>query len=134
MLKKLQDEGNFTKLMVMQEELKSYPFGDVWEEYCNRVGVDAGMAWFEKVCDYEKKTVLPRFFKTGKGEYGEGDKFIGVTVPNVRKVAKQYIDTPLSAVEALLESEWHECRLCALLILVQRYKLGKDAERGRQKR
>ena len=86
------------------------------------------------LCDYEKKTVLPRFFKTGKGEYGEGDKFIGVTVPNVRKVAKKYIDTPLTVVEALLESEWHECRLCALLILVQRYKLGKDAERGRQKR
>ena len=78
------------------------------------------------LCDDDKKTVLPRFFKTGKGEYGEGDKFIGVTVPNVRKVAKQYIDTPLTSVEALLESEWHECRLCALLMLVQIYKHGKD--------
>lgn len=72
--------------------------------------------------DEEKKIVLPRFFKTGKGEYGEGDKFIGVVVPNTRKVAKEFSSVPLDVVEALLESEWHECRLCALLILVERYK------------
>ena len=76
--------------------------------------------------DEEKKTVFPRFFKTGKGEYGEGDKFFGVTVPNVRIVAKKYIDIPLTVVETLLESEWHECRLCALLMLVQKYKHSKD--------
>lgn len=76
--------------------------------------------------DEEKKIVLPRFFKTGKGEYGEGDKFLGVTVPNARKVAKEHTDSPMSVVEALLESEWHECRLCALLMLVQKYKHSKD--------
>ena len=76
--------------------------------------------------DEEKKIVFPRFFKTGKGEYGEGDKFLGVTVPNARKVAKDYTDSQMSVVEALLESEWHECRLCALLMLVQKYKHSKD--------
>lgn len=76
--------------------------------------------------DEEKKIVLPRFFKTGKGEYGEGDKFLGVTVPKTRKVAKEHTDSPMSVVEALLESEWHECRLCALLMLVQKYKHSKD--------
>lgn len=76
--------------------------------------------------DEEKKIVLPRFFKTGKGEYGEGDKFLGVTVPKTRKVAKDYTDSQMSVVEALLESEWHECRLCALLMLVQKYKHSKD--------
>lgn len=76
-----------------------------------------------KACkDEEKKIVLPRFFKTGKGEYGEGDRFIGVIVPNVRKVAKAYKNCPLDVVEMLLESEWHECRLCALLILREKYK------------
>lgn len=72
--------------------------------------------------DEEKKVVLPRFFKTGKGEYGEGDRFIGVVVPNTRKVAKEYASTSWEVIEALLESEWHECRLCALIILVERYK------------
>lgn len=72
--------------------------------------------------DDEKKEVLPRFFKTGPGQYGEGDSFIGVSVPNTRKVAKQYADASLDLVEALLESEWHECRMCALLILVIKFK------------
>ena len=72
--------------------------------------------------DDEKRIVLPRFFKTGKGEYGEGDRFMGVIVPNTRKVAREYASVSWEVIEALLESEWHECRLCALLILVERYK------------
>ena len=76
--------------------------------------------------DEEKKKVLPRFFKTGKGQYGEGDRFIGVTVPNTRKVAKAAAGLPLEVVEMLLESEWHESRLCALLILIEKYR--KDPE------
>ena len=75
-----------------------------------------------KYSDEEKKIVLPRFFKTGKGEYAEGDKFIGVVVPNTRRVATLYKEVSYEVLEALLESEWHELRLCALLILVQKYK------------
>lgn len=70
----------------------------------------------------EKAIVLPHFFKTGKGEYGEGDRFLGVTVPNIRLVAKQYSNAPLEVASRLLDSEWHECRMCALLILVIQYK------------
>lgn len=73
------------------------------------------------LADEEKRAVYPRFFKTGKGEYGEGDKFIGVTVPLTRQVAKEYSDVSLDVVEALLESEWHECRMCALLVLVRKF-------------
>lgn len=76
--------------------------------------------------DEEKKIVLPRFFKTGKGEYGEGDKFLGIIVPNTRKVAKRHKDVPDNVMEMLLESEWHECRLCALLILREKYKSSPD--------
>ena len=76
--------------------------------------------------DDEKKTVLPRFFKTGKGEYGEGDRFLGVIVPNTRKVAKNHKDSPYIVIEMLLESEWHECRLCALLMLIEKYRKEPD--------
>ena len=67
----------------------------------------------------EKRLILPRFFKTGKGEYGEGDRFIGVVVPSIRLVAKEFKDASFTTVKELLASPWHEMRLCGLLILVQ---------------
>ena len=69
-----------------------------------------------------KRDYLPRFFKTGKGEYGEGDRFLGVVVPDTRRVAKLHREEPLSVAACLLQSPWHECRLCALLMLVERFK------------
>ena len=72
--------------------------------------------------DEEKKIVLPRFFKTGKGQYGEGDKFLGVTVPNIREVAKEFKDANFDVIEELIHSPWHEMRMCALLILVNNSK------------
>lgn len=63
-----------------------------------------------------------RFFKTGKGEYGEGDIFIGVSVPDIRKVAKEYADTPLKEISELLKSKIHEERLLSGILLVNRYK------------
>ena len=72
--------------------------------------------------DEEKKIVLPRFFKTGKGQYGEGDKFLGVTVPNIREVAKEFNDINFDIINELIHSPWHEMRMCALLILVSNSK------------
>jgi len=80
----------------------------------------------EQYIDPVKRDFLPKFFKTGKGQYGEGDKFLGVVVPNTRKVAKKYKDAPFEVTSDLLQSEWHECRLCALLILVERFKKSDD--------
>lgn len=77
-----------------------------------------------------EREYLPRFFKTGKGQYGEGDKFLGVVVPNTRQVAKQHKHEPFGVMAALLQSEWHECRLCALLMLVERFK--KSDEKGKK--
>ena len=79
--------------------------------------------------DAEKAIVLPRFFKTGEGEYGEGDKFLGITVPHIRLVARQYGHAPLEVVNRLLDSEWHECRMCALLILVMQYKKATEEDK-----
>jgi len=77
----------------------------------------------------EKKEYLPYFFKTGKGQYGEGDKFLGVVVPDTRKVAKKNKDIPYGEVTKLLDSPYHECRLCGLLILVERFKKAKEDDR-----
>ncbi len=68
-----------------------------------------------------------RFFKTGKGQYGEGDQFLGITVPAQRTVARAHRDLPLPEIEALLASAIHEERLTALLILVDAYARGDDA-------
>ncbi len=69
-----------------------------------------------------------RFFKTGKGQYGEGDVFIGVTVLEQRLLAKTYAQLPLSELSQLLQSHVHECRLTALIILVGQYKNAKMKE------
>jgi 3-methyladenine DNA glycosylase AlkD len=74
----------------------------------------------------EKARVLQGFFKTGPGEYGEGDIFLGVVVPDARKVAKEYQGTPLSEIIRLLNSTIHEERLLALLMLVSAYSRGDD--------
>ena len=59
-IKELQESGNYPKLMVMQEELKTLPFGEVWEEYCRVCGVPAGSEWFDEVVDYENKVLALR--------------------------------------------------------------------------
>ena len=76
----------------------------------------------------EKARHLARFFKTGKGQYGEGDRFLGLPVPLTRSVARQHKDSSLATAEALLQSEWHEARLCALLIMAEKMKRAKADE------
>ena len=75
----------------------------------------------------EQRRVLMRFFKTGPGEYGEGDEFLGLKVPQTREVVKAALNIghgPLNidAVPELLMSKWHEVRLCGLLILVEKFE------------
>ncbi|NVN96880.1 DNA alkylation repair protein [Candidatus Nomurabacteria bacterium] len=71
---------------------------------------------------HDKSELLSRFFKTGPGQYGEGDKFLGITVPISRKIAQKYGNLPFLEISKLLKNEYHEARLVALLILVHKYK------------
>ena len=80
----------------------------------------------------EKAIHLSRFFKTGPGQYGEGDRFMGVVVPHTRSIAKANRTTSFDELQRLLDSPWHEARLCALLILVLRYKWSKTTEAERE--
>ena len=75
----------------------------------------------------EKAEVLQRFFKTGPGEYGEGDVFIGVRVPELRKLVKEYPDITIEESMQLLRSLIHEERMLALLILVDKYSKGNES-------
>src|SRR5690606_26031490 len=72
-----------------------------------------------------------RFFKTAAGEYGHGDRFLGIRVPVLRRVAHDCRGAPLSAALALLRSPLHEERLVALFLLVDRYRRGTEAQRER---
>lgn len=72
----------------------------------------------------EKAAFLPKFFKTGPGQYGEGDQFIGVVVPNQRKIAKKYKNLPLAEIQKLIISPIHEHRLTSLFILVHQFQKG----------
>ncbi len=72
---------------------------------------------------------LQRFFKTGPGQYGEGDVFLGIKVPPLRALAKQHRDADLATITRLLESHYHEERLFALLLLLQFYQAGDEAAR-----
>ena len=79
--------------------------------------------YMESLYDADQRTQLMRFFKTGKGEYGEGDDFLGIKVPQTRKIVGLVDqDFPLDECTTLLQSRWHEVRLCALLILVAKFE------------
>jgi len=85
----------------------------------------------ESKASLEKRLVAQRFFKTGPGEYGEGDVFLGVTVPDLRVVAKEYYQiADLDVIDKLLDSKFHEHRLIALILLTYQFPKLSLAEKS----
>jgi 3-methyladenine DNA glycosylase AlkD len=82
-----------------------------------------------RLADPERKGLLQRFFKTGAGQYGEGDRFQGITVPQIRAVARRCADLPRSQIIRILRSPIHEQRLLALLLMVRQVERGEEADR-----
>ena len=79
--------------------------------------------YMESLRNDKQRQILMGFFKTGAGEYGEGDEFLGLKVPQTREVVRLTVkDFPMSEIPELLMSQWHEVRLCGLLILVSKFE------------
>jgi 3-methyladenine DNA glycosylase AlkD len=83
----------------------------------------------KSVSNPDKAKFLQRFFKTGKGEYAEGDVFLGIVVPVQRQIAKKYNELSFDDLEKLIKSKYHEERLIALLVLVERLKKADETEK-----
>ena len=80
----------------------------------------------QKLANSKKGKDLSRFFKTGKGEYGEGDMFLGISVPDQRKIAKKYSELQLNKIQEFLSSKIHEHRLTSLFILISKFEKGNN--------
>lgn len=91
--------------------------------------VSALRARMSSLADPVKAIQCQRFFKTGPGEYGEGDRFVGIRVPDLRALVREYRDLPWEEATLLLHSEWHEERLVALLLWVQAHSRAEESIR-----
>ncbi|MFP4391125.1 MAG: DNA alkylation repair protein [Desulfococcaceae bacterium] len=85
----------------------------------------------ESLADPETADILQTFFKTGPGEYAERDRFRGIRVPAIRKIAKEFREMPLPEMETLLESEFHEDRMLAAILMVERFRRAEAEDRRR---
>lgn len=83
----------------------------------------------ETLADEATAEILRGFFKTGPGEYGEGDQFRGIRVPVLRKLCREFQYAGIETISGLLDSPWHEDRMLALLLLIERYRASDEAGR-----
>jgi len=81
----------------------------------------------KRVADKDKVLTLQNFFKTKKGQYGYGDKFLGITVPKIRSISKKYHNLTQSELKTLLKDPYHEVRLAGVMVLVSKYETTKHA-------
>lgn len=97
-------------------------------KFAENTGTMSNEKWkqlLDERSDRSKREILQRFFKTGKGEYGEGDQFIGLSVPRNREVSRMFHGAPLEDIDEMIADEIHEYRLAGWLALVERYRKAK---------
>ena len=105
----------------------SAPYGnDRPASHASRAALERAL---RQAADSKRAVAVAKFFKTGKGEYGEGDRFIGISVPVVRKIARQHLSLGFADLKHLLSSPIHEYRAAALEILVAQYGRADEAQR-----
>lgn len=125
--------GRIPKALQIYEEFMRKPYSK--GKNCNFADMNIHTATaiqntIRTEADVQQQKILMRFFKTGPGEYGEGDRFHGVRVPRIRELVKQYKSAAtIDDVRYLLSSEYHEERLAGLLILVELYRRSKKKRR-----
>ena len=90
------------------------------------------MAALHQIAKPHRVSDLQRFYKTGPGQYAQGDVFLGISVPNTRKIAAEFKELSLKSITTLLNSPLHEVRLCALIIITDRFKKSKDISERRE--
>jgi 3-methyladenine DNA glycosylase AlkD len=90
------------------------------------------LAELKSIASPAKAFGMQRFFKTGPGEYGYGDVFLGITVPETRLIARTYADLSFTEIEKLTKSDFHEARLCGLIILCNQFKKSKELKQQKQ--
>jgi len=95
-------------------------------QYTNMPQLEDLRRELKSATDPDKAKLLQRFFKTGEGEYGHGDVFLGITVPRQREIARRYYELPVSDILELLKSKIHEERFTALVLLVHTYQKGDN--------
>jgi len=100
---------------------------DIDESYVSRMDAKLALKYLKSFSKKSRVSDLALFYKTAPGEYGEGDRFLGGSVPQTRSVAKKYQNLELREVEKLFNSPFHEARLCAAIILNLQFKLAKKA-------
>ena len=93
---------------------------------------DVALAHLHALADPDKALHALRFFKTGPGEYGEGDQFLGICMPSLHEQARALLPLPLDEIRALLTSPWHEARMLALLIMIRQYKAARRDPAARE--
>jgi 3-methyladenine DNA glycosylase AlkD len=121
---------SFFRLTPTSAKLSAQPIAPMPAKTTQPATLNAVRRRLQSLGDGEDAAFLQRFFKTAEGQYGAGDRFLGIRVPVTRRLAREFRDLPLEDVERLLYEPWHEARLLGVILLGERYARASEGERN----